>query len=393
MGGGAGNATHNTAVGLARCGHVVHVLTARLPGQPAVETLDGVVVHRVSSFRRSIMECGLIGAASYLLFALAALIRLGREHRYDVYQLYFGMPTGLLALYVHFVLKKPYVLALRGSDVPGYDHSNWYMAPLHRLLMPLTRYLWKRAAKVTVLSRGLDALARSTCPDVETVVISNAIDPDVFPAKPTATSAAQPGAPLRLLTVCRMVRRKGLNFLIEAMQELRKDGIELDLIGSGQEWQSVAQLIEKRGLEDCVTMLGYVPRDQLYHYYHQADIFVLPSLSESFGQVLLEAMSCGLPIVATTVGGIPETIRPERNGVLIPPADPRAIVDAVRHLAAQPALRDEIGRRNAAHVRNRYSWAAVAGQYETLYQRALSGELDEPATIIEPRWAERGKSR
>jgi len=389
MGGGAGNATHHTAVSLARLGHYVHVLTARLPGQPAVETLDGVVVHRVPSFRRSIMHCGLLGAASYLLFALAALIRLGREHRYDVYQIYFGMPTGLLALYVHFVLKKPYVLALRGSDVPGYDYTNWYMAPLHRLLMPLTRFLWKHASSVTVLSRGLGALARRTCPDIETVVISNAIDSKVFPAK----QPAAPAAPIRLLTVCRMVRRKGLNFLIDAMRELREDGIELELIGSGQESESVAQLIEQHGLGDCVTMLGYIPRDQLYRYYHQADIFVLPSLAESFGQVLLEAMSCGLPIVATTVGGIPETIRPERNGLLVPPGDAKAIVDAVRYLAARPALCDEIGRRNAAYVRDRYSWAAVAGQYEALYRRALAGTVDQPATLIEPRWAERGKSR
>jgi len=389
MGGGAGNATHNTAVGLAGRGHTVHVLTAKLPDQPAVECLDGIVVHRVRSFRRSIMDCGLFGAASYLLFAFFALIRLERKHRYDVYQFYFGMPTGLLALYVHLVLKKPYVLALRGSDVPGYDDTNWYMAPLHRLLAPLTRYLWRRAARVTVLSRDLGELARRTCPQLETVLIANAVDADVFPTKADSTQNGR----LRLLTVCRMVRRKGLQFLIEAMRELKDEGVELDLIGSGQEWHTVAQLVQKHSLQDCVTMLGYVPRDQLYQYYHQADIFVLPSLSESFGQVLLEAMSCGLPVIATAVGGIPETIRPERNGLLIPPSDSQKLVEAVRYLAARPALRDEIGRNNATHVRKHYSWSAVAARYESLYRDVLVGEREESASIVEPRWAERGKSR
>src|SRR5690606_33089598 len=69
MGGGAGNATHHTAVALAARGHLVHVLTARLPEQPAVESVQRVVVHRVRSFRRGMLDCGLFGAVSYLLFA------------------------------------------------------------------------------------------------------------------------------------------------------------------------------------------------------------------------------------------------------------------------------------------------------------------------------------
>jgi glycosyltransferase involved in cell wall biosynthesis len=160
--------------------------------------------------------------------------------------------------------------------------------------------------------------------------------------------------------------------LIEAMQELKHDGIRLELIGSGYELARVTNLIRSQGLEDFVALPGYVPSERLYAHYHRADIFVLPSLSESFGQVLLEAMSCGLPIVATTAGGIPETIRHGRNGLLVPPGDAAAIVEAVRWLANNSRHRERIGRHNAEHARAHYGWPSVAARYEALYYRAVS---------------------
>ncbi len=367
MGGGAGNATAHTAQSLVEKGHSVHVLTSALKGQLAMESVDGVVVWRVRSFRRSVLDCGLLGAASYLFFALFRLRRLAAANNYDIYQFYFSLPTGLLALYVHLVLRKPYVLALRGSDVPGYDESAWFMAPLHSLLRPLTRYLWRHAKSVTVISRQLGRLARETLPSLDVRLIPNAVDTNYFPRK-TQTA---PRENIRLITVCRMVQRKGLEHLIEAMRELKNDDIELWLIGSGPLHGRVQRLVTQHDVEDCVWMPGYVPREKLATYYGQADIFVLPSLSESFGQVLLEAMSTGLPIVATAVGGIPEVVENQRGGLLIPPASSAAIVAAVRSLVAVPERMRRMGEYNAGQVRRRYRWDSVASEYEALYYRVL----------------------
>jgi glycosyltransferase involved in cell wall biosynthesis len=368
MGGGAGNATRCTATELARRGHVVHVLTSRLPAEPAAETVEGVTVCRVLSWRRSLHECGLLGALTYIVFAFIQLVRLARTYDYDVYHFYFGLPTGLLAPYVRFVLKKPYVLALRGSDVPGYDETDWFMRPLHGLLRPLSRFIWRNAQTVTVLSQNLRALALKTAPELETLVIPNGVNCDQFPVKPDRVG----GAPMRLISVCRMVSRKGLEYLIEAMGELKKDGTVLELIGSGQNQRQIASLIRSRGLEDCIALPGYLEPDHLFKHYNRADVFVLPSLTESFGQVLLEALSCGLPVVASSVGGIPETIRHGRNGLLVPPRDANAIVEAVRWLAANPGHRTGMGRRNAEEARRRHGWGAVATRYEALYYRAVA---------------------
>lgn len=375
MGGGAGNATRWTAAELARQGHLVHVLTSRLPAQPVVETIDSVTVCRVKSLRRSLHQCGLLGAASYIFFGFFELVRLARTYRYDIYHFYFGLPTAILALYVHFVLRKPFIIALRGSDVPGYDDTKWYMRPLHALLRPMSRFLWRTAQAVTVLSRDLHRLARETDPQLDATIIENGISAERFPSKPAESQTG----PIRLISVCRLVPRKGLGYLIEAMEQLKHDGMVLELIGSGQEEQRLAALVRDRGLAGHVIMVGYVAAERLYEHYHRTDIFVLPSLNESFGQVLLEAMSCGLPIVASTVGGIPETVRHEINGLLVPPGDSQALVAAIRSLARDPSMRAVMGRRNAALARNRYTWEGVAARYEELYYHAVAGSAAEQA--------------
>jgi glycosyltransferase involved in cell wall biosynthesis len=217
-------------------------------------------------------------------------------------------------------------------------------------------------------------LAHQTASDVECAVIGNGVDNERFPRKPERPVTG----PVRLISVCRMVPRKGLEYLIEAMQELKNDGIVLDLVGSGEDHARVEALVRSRGLTEHIKLPGYIASEFLYAHYHRADVFVLPSLSESFGQVLLEAMSCGLPIVATAVGGIPETVRDKTNGLLVPPRDSKALVEAIRWMAANRQQRERMGRANAAQAREHYSWSSVATRYEELYYRAVARRARAP---------------
>lgn len=368
MGGGAGNATRHTAIELSRRGHTVHVLTSRLPQQPDVETEGKLVVYRVFSHRQSIHQAGLLGGLTYLFGAFARLRRLSHSEDYDVFHFYFGLPTGLLALYVRLVLKKPYIIALRGSDVPGYDNTRHYLRYLHGFLNPLTRYIWKGASAVTALSQHLKALANTAVPNVDIAVINNGVNTELFPSLPKKTTSV---GPVRLLCVCRLIRRKGLEYLLTAMCHLKKQGVTLQIVGTGERAAQIQELVRSLDLEDHVDLVGYVPRERLVDYYNRADIFVLPSLSESFGQVLLEAMSSGLPVIASKVGGIPETIHEGKGGLLTEPANSEAIVGAVLSLARQPKLRDAMAEYNRRQVDAYYGWAAVAEQYEQLYRDCL----------------------
>lgn len=371
MGGGAGNATQQTARELASRGHVVHVLTSRLKGEPDVDVEGNLTVYRVFSKRRSIHEAGLFGAITYILAAFPRLRTLARANEYDVYHFYFGLPTGLLSLYVRWVIKRPYLVALRGSDVPGYDNTTWYLRPLHLLLRPMSRNIWSKAGRVTALTRHLEALARVTMPKLSIEIVGNGVNRRAFPYQPRIRQ----GSSLRLICVCRLVRRKGLDHLISAMAELRSHGAHLQIIGTGELEDDLRQLVKDKGLDDCIDLVGYVPREDLWEYYNSADIFVLPSLSESFGQVLLEAMSCGLPIVASRVGGIAEVVDSGSGGLLVEPASSTAIVHAVRTLAAAPQRRRAMSKHNLKQVSEKYCWSVIANRYEQLYTQVLSTQV------------------
>jgi glycosyltransferase involved in cell wall biosynthesis len=217
-----------------------------------------------------------------------------------------------------------------------------------------------------------------TYPNQEIDIIGNAVDTDLFPRKPVGIH----GLPIRLLCVCRLVKRKGIEFLIEAMHDVAQDGITLEIVGTGDMEKEVRKLIDTAGLSDKIKLSGYVPRECLSERYHAADIFVLPSLCESFGQVLLEAMSCGLPIIASRTGGIPETIDHHVNGLLVEPASAIALSAAIRTLAADARLRSEMGANNARRARSHYSWDTVADRYEEHYYKAVNQQDKESVLTL-----------
>lgn len=155
------------------------------------------------------------------------------------------------------------------------------------------------------------------------------------------------GTPARILYVGRLSAEKGVTQLVPMLAALRKQGHEvvLDLVGEGDLRPPLEAQIAATDLENVVSLHGYVPLGaSLMALYQRADIFVLPSLVEGMGKVLLEAMAAGLPIVATRVGGIPHLITHGENGLLVPPQDSEALADAVASLLDQAALRQQLSR-------------------------------------------------
>lgn len=167
----------------------------------------------------------------------------------------------------------------------------------------------------------------------------------------------------RLLYVGRISAEKGLDVLIDAMERIaagRCRDITLTLVGSdflGSEYgNAFRSRVAASGVADAVTVKGYVPYGPaLWQIYDAHDALVLPSFTEGFPQVLLEAMARGLPVVATAVGGVPRLVRDGENGLLIPPGRPDALARAVTRLAGDPDLRTRLARAGlacaAAHAR------------------------------------------
>ena len=172
-------------------------------------------------------------------------------------------------------------------------------------------------------------------------------------------------------TVCRLVEpKKGLRFLLEAMGHLEREAAkpvcQLLIVGEGPAEEALRSLSERLGIAPRVIFSGR--RRDIPQLLSLMDIFVLPSLYEGFGIAILEAMAAGKPVVATTVGGLPEFVVEGENGFLVPPGDSVGLAAAIRHLLAQPERAKAMGCNGQEHVRKHYSIESVVRQHEQLYE-------------------------
>jgi glycosyltransferase involved in cell wall biosynthesis len=366
MGGGAGSATYNVAKELALLGHQVDVLTSKLPGNPKKELIAGFRVFRVFSWRKGIHDCGFRGALSYVFFTIPYFITLVRRENYDVLHYFFGLPTGFLSLLPGKHTKIPYVISLRGSDVPFYDAYNGSLQWVHRPLIPFTKRIWHRAKRVVALSKSLKTTALKTNEDQRIDVIPNGIESDIFKRQDRA-GAEHKGKSFQLITVSRLIERKGIQHVLHALAKLKNKDISLLIVGTGNYEKQLKILCDQLSLNEIVTFYGYCPREALPKLLSTGDAFILPSLAESFGMVFIEAMACGLPIIAGRVGGVPDFVHPE-NGILVDPENIDEIKDAILNLKNDRSMREAMTKANRIKAVQDYNWKNVAEKYLDIYQ-------------------------
>jgi glycosyltransferase involved in cell wall biosynthesis len=207
-------------------------------------------------------------------------------------------------------------------------------------------------------------------------VVPNVVDERVFaPGALRETNAA----PRRLLTAGLLdTERKGVDLLLEALARLpQPDGIVLDVVGDGSLRLRYEALAERLGLGDAVTFRGLKPKTQLAALMREADLFVLGSRYENNPCVVLEAMACGLPVVATRVGGLPEVVD-DRSGLLSEPGDPASLAACITEALERQFDRAAIARR----ARERYGTAAIgstlADAYDEVTRRRAPGSERRP---------------
>ena len=378
LGGGAGIASAALAQRLAERGIVVDVITSRPDGVRDAEMRSGLAcvavaptltLYRVRSRRRGIHQAGFFGAGSYLVSAIPAARRLLRTHRYDIVHIYFSLPTGAIipALELGNI---PVVVSLRGSDVPGYDERNPRLVLAHRLLRPLTRWIWRRASRVVPVCASLGELARDTAPWLDYSVIGNGVDLELF--RPGARVAASDPKPVKCLAVGRLIERKGLADVLRAWSLLPRGEYELEIAGGGPQDAALRALAIDLGLGDDVRFAGPLSRDAIATRCQSADIFVLTPYEEAFGNVFAEAIAAGLPVIGTDIGAIPDLVQHGENGILVKPGDAEAIARAVRALGDNAARRAQIAARNRARALSILSWDTATDRYLALYAELIA---------------------
>jgi glycosyltransferase involved in cell wall biosynthesis len=197
------------------------------------------------------------------------------------------------------------------------------------------------------------------------------IDAQAFAPAAAARRDARP----TILFLANLQKKKGIYVLLDAFAQVFKANPDCRLIvaGAGEEADAIAQKLAAMDCRDNVELVGRVERPNVPALLHRCDIFCLPSFGEPYGAVLLEAMSCGKPIVATDAGGIPHLV-PSAGGLLVPPQDASALAAALLRVSSDESLRRSMGAANRKHIEEHLSWPSVIDQLESGYAAAL--ELD-----------------
>ena len=350
-------ATYNIAKHLAKRGHEVHVITSLDEGLPKESIEQSFYVHRIK-----IPQMRFLGIVVFWLKALPLLKRLKPDMVHGQ-----STTTGIVGFLAKKLLKKPYVVYERGSEV--------YLPWLFKT--PISKLVLRRADVVIALTEDMKTeMQKIYSRDV--AVIPNGIDLESYEDLPTKEASRQRLALNNndkiILFVGTLRPVKGLKYLIQAMNMVRQKDTKarLMLIGYGEERQSLEGLVKELDLGDRVTFVGKVPNEKVPEYMAASDIFVLPSLSEGFPVVILEAMASGLPIVATKVGGLPEIVKDGENGFLVKPRGPEELADKVLALLENEELRRGMIRNNRNKVQQ-YSWENTVGQLEAIYSHVVKG--------------------
>lgn len=290
--------------------------------------------------------------------------KLIQKNHYDLTHSFFSVPCGFLSLVYKILYKLPYVVSLRGADVPGYsDRFDW----MYKFIAPLIKFIWNRAAAVISNSRGLRDLALQSKPKKDIGIIYNGVDIVQFHPDP---SRRQTDEFIITSGASRITHRKGLDYLIEATAKLTSEHpeIKIKIMGEGNAENDLKKQVLKLHLEKHVEFLGRIPREKTAPYYQEASLFVLPSLNEGMSNAMLEALATGLPLLATDTGGTRELLTDGINGFIIKTKDATDIAEKIEKIINDKDLRESMSHASR-QLAETMSWAKVANQYFELYKK------------------------
>jgi glycosyltransferase involved in cell wall biosynthesis len=177
-----------------------------------------------------------------------------------------------------------------------------------------------------------------------------------------------------ILFLANLLKRKGLRFLLEAMPSVIQNipDVKLNVVGGGPSEVYFRNLVKDWGISSHVEFVGPVSHNKTIKWFQQCDLYCLPSLGEPFGISLLEAMSCGKPVVTTRAGGVPDFVEDGKCGYLVPPRDRQALATAIIKILTDRSLAKKMGDYNRELCINNYDWEIIVDKIENAYEEVLS---------------------
>jgi len=353
VGGGTEKVVHEVSRRLVRMGCEVSVLTLRTREAPRYEVLDGIEVHRCDCLDLTPLTGVQMALSPSTLVELLRVCRAERPDVVHAHNIFFSSTA--VSLLMQPVMKPPLLLTLHlGPPALGEGLAGRVAGVYGRLLGRLAA---RRCRLVTAVSRAVrnHALAIGI-PLSKVLVIPNGVDVEEF------SSRAGGAARLRKRVVCvgRLLFNKGVQYLVEAAPKVLEScpGTEFIVVGEGPMKAELMLRARAKGASASFRFLGQVP--SVAEVLRGCDIFVRPSLTEGMPLTVLEAMACGLPVVASNVSGTPEVVVHGVNGLLVEPGHVGQLSAALTRLLQDEQLAREMGGRARASVEKSSSWDRVA---------------------------------
>ncbi len=359
IGGGSATACQQIARVLTKRGHKVTVLTSGIGSLFGISVEDGVTVVRIRTLRKRVHQSDVLEMLSYVLAACWKVTSFSRAHRFDSTLAFFSVPGGIVARWLHLRTKVPYVVSLRGGDVPGTEP---HLAIFYKALQPLRRDIFRRAKAICAPSEGLKELSERTDP-FPVQVVPNGVDTELFQPAPQRRAKVP-----TLLSVGRLHAQKNVGFLLNLVAAIKaKTGVRARIIGDGPERPSLEAVAVALGITECVQFDGWLDREAVREAYQSATFLIHASSYEGMSNVILEALATGLPVIASKIPGNTELIEDGANGLLFEPAIAATdLADRLLPLFQDEAKWSRLSAAARSTIETRFSWNHAADLYEQL---------------------------
>jgi glycosyltransferase involved in cell wall biosynthesis len=333
--------------------------------------LSNVAFHQVGSIKTSPTSSAFaryVLHGEFLLRGLRKAKKLLKEKEIDLVHhmlpAVFNYTFSPLAL-LDKDLKQPFIF--------GPVSAHYYKRPAsERIFLPLASRLHKATVKkcdgLIAITHRIKEMYTAVMEEKKVSVIPFGVDTEAF--KPSLSKRQR--YELEILYSGSLYPLKGVDYLIRGMADVVKSGLKarLRIVGDGQQKEELIKLTTKLAISRNVVFEGFVPHSMMPQYYRRCDVFCFPSLGEPFGKAMIEAMACGKPVIATNVGGSTEIIRDGVDGILVPPASPKAMASAIQQMKNEDERR-KMGQEARAVAVKSFSWDTISSKYHRLYSELL----------------------
>ncbi len=363
--GGSGIVGSELGRELAERGHTVHFISYALPTR-VCRLSERLQFHQVELFDYPLFEF-----PPYDLALASKILEVSQNHRLDVLHMHYAIPHATAAYLAREMEKPrrylPFVTTLHGTDIT--------LVGSRESFLPITRFSIAQSDAVTAISRYLADETCRTFGYCAVEVIPNFINGEEYKRREDEELRAKlaPRDERLLIHVSNFRPVKRISDCVHTfaqMKRLKSDlHARLVMCGEGPERAVAEKLALEYGLADDVLFVGQVPN--IADYLSIADLFLLPSETESFGLACLEAMACEVPVIATRVGGLPEVVRDGETGYLVELGDIRTMADRAIEILSDERVRRAIGARGRQWALEQFNTERVIPQYEKIYERVI----------------------